>query len=80
MNFVLGLMISAMLIVCLVLEMCMAVRPFFSAILLGGIIALGVALFFVGVLLTPLFIFGFLINIPILIFAIMAGGSGDAGK
>lgn len=80
MNFILGLVISAMLIVCLVLEMCSAVRPFFSVILLGGIIALGVALFFVGILLTPLFIFGFIINIPLVIFAVIAGGSGNAGK
>ncbi|MBO7450882.1 MAG: hypothetical protein J6U54_10995 [Clostridiales bacterium] len=80
MNFVLGLVISAMLIVCLLLEMCMAVRPIFSLLLLGGIIAFGVALFCVGVMLTPLFIFGFLINIPILIIAILAGGSGDVRK
>ena len=77
MNFILGLIVSALLIVCLFLEMCAAVRPFFSVILLGGIIALGVALFFASVLLTPLFIFGFLINIPILIFAVMLGGGSD---
>lgn len=74
MGFVLGLIISMMLIVCLVLEMCAAVRPIFSIFLLGGVIALGVALFFAGILLTPLFIFGFLINIPIVIAAAIAGG------
>lgn len=77
MNFVLGLIISAMLIVCLLLEMCSAVRPIFSVLLLGGVFALAVAVFFTGMLLTPLFIFGFLLNIPILILAAIAGGTKD---
>lgn len=76
MNFILGLMISALLIVCLLLEMCEAIRPIFSVILLLGVIAFAVAIFLAGILLTPLFIVGFLINIPILIIAILSSG-GD---
>lgn len=77
MSFVLGLIISMMLIVCIVLEMLTAVRPIFSVLLLGGVFALAVAVFFTGMLLTPLFIFGFIVNIPILIIAAMAGGGKD---
>lgn len=76
-SFVLGLILSALLCVCLILELCAAVRPIFSVILLLGVIGFGVALFFAGFLLVPLFIFGFILNIPILIIAALAGGGRD---
>jgi len=80
MEFVYGLVFGAMLVVCLLLEMCAAVRQAFSVIFLGGIIAFGVAAFFSGIMFTPLFIFGFLVNIPILIIAVVSGGGGKDGK
>lgn len=74
MGFVLGLVISTMLIVCIILEMCEVVRPIFSVLLLMAVVALGVAVFFVGMLFTPLFIFGFVMGLPVLLFAALIGG------
>lgn len=78
--FILGLSLSALLIVSLTLEICLAVRPFFSVIFLVGIIGLFFIVFSAGLLLTPLFIFGFILNIPLIILAAIASGGGKNGK
>lgn len=79
-TFILGLVLSALLVVCLLLEICAAVRPFFSIIFLGGIIGLFFLVFSAGLLLTPLFIFGFVLNIPIIVLAALASGGDKDGK
>lgn len=77
MGFVYGLIFGALVCACLMLEICQAVRTFYSVILLGGIIALGAALLLKGIMLTPLFVLGVLVNIPIIFVSGMAGGSKD---
>ena len=78
--FILGLILSALIIVSLMLEICVAVRPLFSIIFLGGIIGLFFIVFSAGLLLTPLFLIGVLINIPIVILAVAAAGDTKNDK
>ena len=63
MGFILGLIVSALLITCLFCEMAGIFRFLFSIIFLVGILGFIFLLFTAGVLLTPLFLGGFLVNI-----------------
>ena len=63
MGFVLGWIISALFCLCVILETTKAVRWLFSVILLGGIFALTFAVFTAGLLLTPLFLTGIIVNL-----------------
>lgn len=76
MNFVFGVCLSALFMTCLLLEIFEFTRPLFSVIFLGGIIAIGVALFTKGVLLTPLFIIGFILNVLFFMPIFRAAGQG----
>ena len=67
MSFILGMIISAGLLLCLAFEACEIFRPLFSVIFLGGIIAAMVYLAMLGILLTPWFILGFMLNILLFI-------------
>lgn len=78
--FILGLLLSGLLSVCLLFEICAVVRPFFSIIFLGGIIALFVVVFTEGILLTLPFLAGFIINLILFLPIIAAGGSKDDRK
>lgn len=78
--FMLGLIISVLLCACLLFEICAVVRPLFSIVFLGGIIALFFVVFTAGLLLTPLFLIGFIINLILFLPIIAAGGSKDDRK
>ena len=75
--FVLGLILSGLLSLCILFEICTAFRPLFSIIFLGGIIALFVAVFLAGILLTPFFLIGFLINLVIFLPVALIRGDKD---
>ena len=62
MAFFLGLIVSMLLIVCVSLEMAGCVRWLFSLIFLGGIFGLTFIIFKAGLLLTPFFIAGLMVN------------------
>ena len=78
--FILGLVISGLLGICLLFEICAVVRPLFSIIFLGGIIGLFFIVFTAGLLLTPLFLIGFVINMIIFLPIMLSGGSKDDRK
>ena len=61
MGFILGLIISALFVMCIILETTGAVRFLFSVILLLGIFALGFVIFTAGLLLTPFFLAGVIV-------------------
>lgn len=76
MSFILGMLISAGLLLCLLFETCEIVRPLFSVIFLGGIIAAIVWVIMLGLALTPLFLLGFVLNI-ILFFPVVKNGTKE---
>ena len=78
--FILGLVLSGLLMMCLMFEIIAAVRPLFSIIFLGGIIALFFAVFTAGILLTPLFLVGFIINVILFLATVPLGGKKDDRK
>ena len=76
MSFIIGMLISAGLILCLMLEATALVRPLFSVIFLGGIIAAIVWVILIGMALTPFFAIGFVLNV-LLFLPVLGNHKGD---
>lgn len=75
MNFIIGMLISAGLLLCIMFEMLEVVRPLFSVIFLGGIIAAIVYVIVID-LVNPWFIFGFVLNL-LLFFPVIRDSKED---